>query len=158
MKRRRPRRVPADGRGGGASDAGFTINSKTADPAAFEAAKKRQASRRARFEQDTGKGVIDLSLQRLFLPPMREMKDTGLLGAILGACDGSDNAESKPNLNQRKARRRNRGRSLVGSARRRFGDGTQEVAVRAQLGLVGLPMELGAHVCRYSTAGTVRVR
>ena len=39
---------------------------------------------------------MDLSLQRLFLPPMREMKDTGLLGAILGACDGSDNAESKP--------------------------------------------------------------
>ena len=70
MKRRRPRRVPADGRGGGASDAGFTINSKTADPAAFEVAKKRQASRRARFDS--------------------------LLGAILGACDGSDNAESKP--------------------------------------------------------------
>lgn len=49
---------------------GFVINSETADPRAFKAAKKRQAARRARFEQDTGKEVVDLNLQRLFLPPM----------------------------------------------------------------------------------------
>ena len=45
-------------------------------------AQARQAARRKRYEERTGKDVVDLNLQRLFLPPARVIKERGLLGAI----------------------------------------------------------------------------
>eukprot|EP00793_Prasinoderma_coloniale_P004101 PRCOL_00006276-RA len=61
---------------------GFIINAATANPKDYEAAKARQAARRKRYEERTGKDVVDLNLQRLFLPPARVIKERGLLGAI----------------------------------------------------------------------------